>query len=194
MSEAIRIIQPGPLSIAALGLRARLEAVFPPAQFHHEWMPARVTPTVWSRLTRRLPMVAIGFNGFSPQAMGHPIGRSTWSVYLAARNEAGDMARLFGDRLAPGLFGLIEIAVGALQGHQVAGGGTVDVEAANHAFVDGFEGDMALATLDLSVTTVIDLRELLSGGDADAGLGDTADIEWNFAGPDGAAGTHTGEA
>lgn len=194
MTDVIRIVQPGPLSATARGLRARLEAVFPPAQFGHEWMPGRVTPAVWSRITRRAPLVAIGFTGFSPQAMGHADGRSSWTVYLATRNEAGDAARLFGDRLAPGLFGLIEVAVGALQGHQIADGGTVDVDSVAHAFVDGFDGDIALGVVEVTIPTVIDLRDLLAGGDADPGLGNTADIEWNFAGPDGAAGTHTGEA
>ncbi len=191
MSEdRLVIVQPGPLSLIALGIRTRLEQVFPARQFVHAWMPAHVDRDVWTHLTRRTPLVGIGFNGFDPQAASRGIGASTWSVYLVTRNEAGHHARLFGDKQAPGLFGVLEVGVAALHGHTIEDGGTIQVREAVNAFVEGFKDEgMALGTIDLHVPTVISMTDVIANGDAEPGLLNTRDITWSF---DNGAGEITG--
>lgn len=193
MTDRVTIIQPGPLSIIGAGIRARLEQVFPPALFVHAWMPARVDSATWSRLTRRLPLVGLGFNGFTPAAESYATGMSAWSLYLVTANEGGDEARLFGDRHAPGLFGLIEVASAALHGLNIQDGGSVRVGEATHAYVESVaDASLAIATIDLSVPTTISLGDVITGGDAEPGLARTQDVTWNFEAPGLMAGSHTG--
>lgn len=193
MSDRITIVQPGPLSITGWGIRAALEMVFPPVQFVHAWMPARVDSAAWSRLTRRLPLIGLGFNSFSPAAQSRAAGASDWTVYLVTANEAGDEARLFGDRHAPGLLALIEVASSLLHGMPLPGGGSVRAGEATHVFVDSIaDASLAIATLELSVTTTINLGDVIAGGDADPGLARAQDVTWNFEAPGLMAGSHTG--
>ncbi len=193
MSDRITIIQPGPLSIIGRGIRARLEQVFPPAQFAHVWIPGRIDSRGWARLTRRTPAIALGFGGFNPAAQSQSIGHSDWFVFLLTKNEAGDEQRLFGDRLAPGLFGLVEVAVASLHGHGIEDGGTVMLRSATHTFVEDLADDgLALATLELLVPTDIGLADVLAGGDAEPGTANTQDILWDFATAGTVAGSYTG--
>lgn len=193
MSDRLTITQPGPLSIIGRGIRARLEQVFPPALFTHVWMPARVDSARWSMLTRRPPVIGLGFNGFTPAAESYASGVSEWSLYLVTANEAGDEARLFGDRHAPGLFGLIEVAAAALHGLTIADGGSVRAGEATHAFVETVtDAALAIATIDLSVPTTISLGDVIAGGDAEPGLAETQDVVWEFSNPGTLAGSYTG--
>lgn len=193
MSDRITIVQPGPLSAVARGIRARLEQVFPPAQFAHLWMPSRPDSAAWSRLTRRPPVIALGFNEFTTAAESHATGASEWTLYLVTGNEAGDEARLFGDRHAPGLLGLIEVGVAALHGLNIVGSGSVRVGQATHAFVETLQdASLAIATIDLAAATTINLGDVIIGGDAEPGLGRTQDVTWNFEAPGVIAGSHTG--
>lgn len=192
--DRIGIIQPGPLSIMGRGIRARLEEVFPPRQFSHVWMPGRLNAASWRKLTQRMPAVAIGFNGFEPKGAARGVGGSEWSVYLLTRNEAGDEKRLFGDDLAPGLFGLLEVGVAALHGHSIDDGGTVSVRTAAHMFVEDLQDDgIALAALELYVPTVINLTDVLAGGDAEPGTLQTQEIRWGFTSADVMSGSQAGE-
>ncbi len=193
MTDRVTIIQPGPLSIIGAGIRARLEQVFSPRKFTHLWMPSRPDSSAWSRLTRRPPVIALGFNEFTPAAESYATGASEWTLYLVTGNEAGDEARLFGDQHAPGLFGLIEVAVAALHGLNIIDSGSVRVGQATHAFVETLQdATLAIATIDLSVPTTISLGDVITGGDAEPGLAETQDVTWNFEAPGLMAGSHTG--
>jgi hypothetical protein len=108
----------GPLHFMGEAIAARLKLVFPPNQFTHEYVPARLTLTEWRRLTRRTPFVGLGWTGITPD---HEAGRvfegtAHWIVLLVTKNAGGVAARYQGDRVGAGLFQLIRAASIALQG------------------------------------------------------------------------------
>lgn len=164
MSGALPGLDPtldGPLHRQAQVLRARLEAAFPPRLFAHDHVPARLTPTVWSQLTRRKPFVGLGFTAIRPDAnSGRILGsRAAWDVFLVASNPR-PAERLLGDRQGPGVAGMLQVAIYALHGLTIGGAGTgeasgtVEVTGADHSYFEGEADDQtALVRLSLSIPT-----------------------------------------
>lgn len=161
MPETFDPVLAGPLHRQYAQLRARLELVFPPDRFAHEMVPARLSPSIWTTLVRRKPFVGLGFTGVRA---GDQSGRALqsdaiWDLFLVASN-VRPAARLLGDAQGPGGFGMLTVAILALQGLTIAGAdpaeasGTVGITGASNSF---FEGDAdeqtVLIRVGLSIPT-----------------------------------------
>lgn len=135
-------------------LQAQLALVFPPAQFIQVILPPKLTAPAWRELTRRTPMIGIGWNSVTPLQPPSRIltGTTRWSVFLVVRNQAGPAPRFLGDALGPGLFDLVSAAAGVLHGHTIPGIGTAFVTGvSNTVGMDWDMEDLVLACLDLDV-------------------------------------------
>jgi hypothetical protein len=117
INSASQLATRGPLFAATQAIQARLAMAFPPDRFQHGMLPAVPTRDIWLKLVRRTPYVGLTWlaapldaaSGRAPQM------KSTWRVLLV--NSHTDVeARFFGDRIAPGQFGLVQVAIAALHG------------------------------------------------------------------------------
>lgn len=181
----VTIIRPGPIEQIARALRGRLELVFPPNKpFSHQWMPARVDRDAWRRLTERMPMVAIGFNEFQRvQTQSSLAVISYWTIFAATKNERGQEGLMFGDKLAPGLLSLMQVAAAAVHGFTMPGLGTIQVtKAANAMIEEETDPSLGIAAIDLEVKADLALAGLLSGPDVAGADLAMQQIVWNFDG------------
>lgn len=165
------LVTAGPLFGAHLALKARLEAFFPPSQFAHGVVPARLSPQGWQRLLHRTPFVGIGWGGLAPdKASGRWLrGDMQWTVFLAARSTHAPETRLLGSPQSPGIYGMVQVAAAALHGFTIKGEahpdsgavGTVAVGDVANLTVDGWE-DEATVMAGLSVTVGFGLADGVS--------------------------------
>lgn len=173
MPETFDPVLAGPLHRQYRQLRARLELVLPPDRFAHEMVPARLSPSIWTQLVRRKPFVGLGFTGLrTREQSGRALqGEAIWDLFLLASN-VRPAERLLGDAQGPGGFGMLTVAIHALQGFTIAGAdpaeasGTVAITGVANSF---FEGDAdeqtALIRVTLAVPTYfrapLDLQDFL---------------------------------
>lgn len=157
MSGTLTPVLPDPLSKVGQALMAQLAALFPPASFELRVVPAPLTAKVWTELTRRMPFVGLGWNGFEatgPTPTGGVQGMARYSVFLAVRNAKGPMERYYGDALGLGLFAMVSVAAAGLNQWKMPGVGSVIVTKVDHSSFDGADENMALAVLDIEVKGV----------------------------------------
>jgi hypothetical protein len=150
------LIDGGPVAAMHRDIKARLMRAFPPVQFTHRTMPARLTPEGWARLTERLPMVALGWLKLTPPE-GRAVrgrvwsGRSHWTIFLVCKNPEIE-AQLLGDALGVGMLGMLAVATAALHGHSIAGIGAAEIGERGQAYTDALaNAQVAQAALNLSV-------------------------------------------
>lgn len=132
----------GPLFDAAASLEARLLLAFPADQFMHHVVPARITKTLFDRLSSRSPFVARGFAGLQSHERN---GRryhcaASWMVFLGVKNGRPDLM-LAGDRFMPGQIGVTGAGVQMLHGYTEKGLGTWMVGAVENLFADDWMND-----------------------------------------------------
>lgn len=169
---------------ALAGINARLDLAFPASVFARPIVPPRLTGEVWRELTRRTPLVGVGWNAVEPQ---RPQSRSLnatskWTVFLVARNAGGPAQRFLGDALGPGLFDMVCAAAAVLNGTTIAGVGTAFVSGiTNTVGVDWDMENLVLACLDLDVGVSVPQAPELLGTATDGPL--TLGITWVL--PDG---------
>lgn len=146
----------GPLFQMQQAIAARLQLAFPPPRFHHDILPAAPTPSMWSDLARRTPLIALGFVGVRPALPNEARGfqaRAEWRVVPVIRNAAGARARLLGDLQGPGQLGLLQVAIAALHGMTIDGVGAVEVTDAANLYAEGYADEAAaLSGVTLGVT------------------------------------------
>ena len=174
------------------GLEQRLKLVFPLSQgFAYDFVPARVTPAEWKRLTRRAPWFGIGWSGLTPdiEQSDQFVATSTWFLALATKNPGGPRARLAGDALGPGLFNMVHLATVALQGFRLSDAvqgveGTIQIGAVATEIAEDFmDENLAVAQLMLTVRYEADAIPGL-----DTALGNTVGdytaqgLNWSFSG------------
>lgn len=135
-------------------LDARLRLAFPPAQFHHEVVPARLSKPVFETLIRRTPFVGVGFQGMAPSSPnGSRIWRGAvnWTVFLAIQNSKKP-GLLLGDAMGVGQLGVLGVALALLHGWTVRGLGTWAVGAASNMYAEDFiHDDIGLIALEASI-------------------------------------------
>lgn len=151
----------GPLLGAQAALAARLRAYFPTPRFVHAALPPRLTKANWSDLLRRTPFVGLGWEALRPDVASGRIlaARAQFLVVLVVRNLASHEARLMGDRVAPGLLGMVQVAAAALHGWTILGTpgraepvGDVRVEGVANLHADDWSDEAAaMAGLSISV-------------------------------------------
>ncbi|WP_145994555.1 hypothetical protein [Gluconobacter frateurii] len=122
------LIAGGSLAVAFGTIRKRLEELFDPAVYEHAVIPPRATLADWKELTRRMPMVGLGFMGCPPaQRVGANFrGDAQFYLVLLTRQQPG-LEAYFGDGTLPGILGLSAVAALGLHGMKVKGLGTCEV-------------------------------------------------------------------
>lgn len=110
----------GPLATLFRGLQARLKELFDPALYTHITVPPRASAKDWDNLTRRMPVVGLGWMGLSPSERcgGLFRGNARFALMLLTRQNFGESA-YFGDERLPGLLGLAAIPTLGLHGWTV---------------------------------------------------------------------------
>jgi hypothetical protein len=174
------VIKPGPLERVGLGIEEHLGRVFPANRFAFEWLPAKVTKSVWQKLMRRAPVIGLGFNRIGNVETSSGFGATTeWSVYLAVSNERSAKDRLVGDPLGIGLLPMMAVAGAVLNGRTLPDLGTISVREITHAFTEDFEDDsVAIGALELHVKLDMAPINVFAGVPATAMTADSYQIEW----------------
>jgi hypothetical protein len=173
---------PTVLHTTLAALQAQLALVFPANEFIQVVLPPKITPGAWKELTRRTPMIGLGWDAFAPESPSSRrlIGDTTWSIFLVVRNQAGPTPRFLGDALGPGLFDLVSAAAAVLHGHTIWGVGTAFVTAINNTIgMDWDMEDLVLACLSVKVgATLPTAADLVA--DTGAGILQEMGITWTF--------------
>jgi hypothetical protein len=178
VSLCASLTEDGPLFAVHAAIAARLAQAFPPGRFHHEILPAAVTPSMWADLARRTPLIALGFVGLRPERGGrHFEARAEWRVVPVLRNPAGARPRLLGDRQGPGQFGLLQVAIAALHGLQIPGWGTAEITEATNLYAEGYADEHA-ALSGITVSVRITLVPAPAAGALDEFLRQS--VRWAF--------------
>jgi hypothetical protein len=183
----------GPLALTGAALSDRLKLVFPPERFTHGFMPAKIDQAAWKQITRRMPFVGLGWTEVAAREDAGRLfdGTSHWTVFLVTRNSAGIAQRYFGDALGPGLFQMVQAAIGVLHGWTIEGSpdgdkgriGTVAVTRAGNLFAEGIDlDDSAIAGLDLVAKFTLPVPAAVHGDEPD--ILKTLGIDWQFNGGD----------
>lgn len=167
MSASLTPVSPDPLSAVATALLAQIGSLFPAASFEQRMMPAQLTLKNWTELSRRMPFVGLGWEGFTPTAPGTPGGASGtahYSLFLAVKNANGAGARYFGDGVGLGLFAMASVAIAGLHRWKMASSGTVLVQKVMHGALDGADESIAMTVLSLDVVgVVVDIGGTIAG-------------------------------
>lgn len=187
MGPEIIFIRPGPLEQIGDALVARLRCVFPENRFPIEWMPADIDATAFELLTRKMPMLAIGFDKIDRSQSGQELQvDSIWTILLVTQNKHSQRARLYGSESAPGLLTMLQAAAAALHRLAIPAAGTVMVETGQHLSVENWKDpNLAVATLTVRVRAEIAVASILTGDGVTGADLTTRSIEWGF-GPSGA--------
>lgn len=181
------LINSGPLLGAVEGITDRLRAFFPPSHFGFGIVSAGLTPAGWVRLVQRAPWIGLGWRGVQPDAANGRLfrGKAEFTVFCVVKNLHSPLARLVGDAQGPGLAGMVQVAMLALQGHELPGIGHIEVTGIANLQAEGWKDEAAeVAGLNITVNFALtDPREL----DDFLRLG----VEWEFEPPltDGPADT-----
>lgn len=179
-------LKPGPMDRFAAALEDRLKTVFPPTRFTMDWVPASPSQSQWLRLLRKPPFIGLGWTMIDPVHGGAQrqfIGDITFTVLLAVSNEAGPRNRLLGDKMAPGVMTLAQVAAVILHGHTFADLGTAHVTQIAHASLDGFEAEnLGMAQIMLKIPLRIGLADVLDGDDLTPDTLSELSIAWSFDG------------
>ncbi|MBR0559500.1 hypothetical protein [Neokomagataea anthophila] len=124
-----QLITGGPLSYALRALRSQLEALFNPETYTHSIIPPRASAREWEHLTKRMPMVAVGWMGMPTSAHTGGLfhGDMQFAVILMTRQNDPESA-YFGDGTLPGVLGLASIAALGLHGFDIPSVGSCRVE------------------------------------------------------------------
>ncbi|MBW6402080.1 hypothetical protein KPL78_29810 [Roseomonas sp. HJA6] len=179
------LIAAGPLLDCCNALQARLKAFFPPAQFTHQVVPAKLTPTVWASLTRVTPMIGLGWGGVRPKRDNAHIfaGDALWTVFLVTKNSNSPVARLLGDAMGAGQLGVAQIAAVALQGFMIAGIGTATVTDVGNVSAENLaEENTAITAINVEVPLSLSIA-----GDGDLTEFLRMHVQWQFPDAEGPA-------
>ena len=157
------LIAGGPIALMHRDLQQRLAEAFPPAQFTHRTMPARMTAEGWAKFTERPPVVGLGWVKMTPvagKAVRNHIwsGQAHWTIFLVTRNPKVE-ALLLGDALGAGLAGMLAVATCALHGRSIGGIGGAEVGEGGQTYSDGWARE-ELAQAALNVSVPFDLVDL----------------------------------
>jgi len=123
-----RIISGDVIAIAFRALRERLQSTFSPLRYTHVTIPAKASVGQWKDLTRKAPMVAIGWAAWRPDPDNGESFRGTLSfpVFLLVEHSTPD-ALYLGRGDMPGAFGMSALATAMLHGFRIRDVGTCRV-------------------------------------------------------------------
>ena len=173
---------PSVLHATLAALQARLALVFPPDLFDQRILPPKITQAVWKELTRRTPVVGIGWDGLVPDKppSRRLVGETAWSVFLVVRNAGGPSTQLVGDALGSGLFDLVNAGAAVLHGHSIPEIGPIFVTSADNVVSPDWDMEgLVVACLALRVGATLPTASDLVA-DTTEGILKTLSITWRF--------------
>ena len=144
-----------PISDMHLAIEPLLRPYFVAGKWQIDAVPHPLSLGEFQRLLGVAPWIGIAWREFKVDAnAGRQLkGAHSLMLTMAVKNASGRAARLFGDRLGPGLYPSLATAAGALHGRTIAGLGTLQVTRAGQAYADGF-GDLTVAIGVVELTCV----------------------------------------
>lgn len=173
------LITSGPMITALTALEERLKVFFPPSHFGFGHVPSQLTPQIWARLVQRTPWVGIGWSGVQPDAASGRLfkGKDQLTVFCVVKNERSPRARLLGDGQGPGILGMAQVAILALQGFEIRDVGHVEVTGATVMQVEGWKDEAAevvgiACTVNFALSDLRALEDFLRLG-----------VQWEFTPP-----------
>jgi hypothetical protein len=185
--SGLNIRSPGPIIQIGEAIARRLEVAFPPARFSHEFMPAKLDAAQWMKLLRRTPFVGLGFVDIEPlhESGSMFVGPVSRTVFLVSRNEGGPRQRFYGDKLAPGVLQMTQVAVAMLQGHTLLDGttklGTIGALRAVNAYAEDWKDDtIAAVQISLHVPITFGLADVVDGEATVAATLAGTTVQWSF--------------
>jgi hypothetical protein len=111
-------------------ITARLRLAFPEAKFAIMSLPSNPSKRDFEKLFERTPVLAICWTGVKtrPSTNARSLEAvSTWTVMAVVKNTAGAHARLRGDKIGPGIYGVTSVAASLLHGWTLTGHGSGSV-------------------------------------------------------------------
>ena len=155
------IISGGVTGSAFQAIQARLKTFFDVILFTHTVIPAKVSPATWDSITRRAPMVGLGWSHWAPNADNGATFKGTLSFPLIIMVDfTGPEDRYRGAQIgtgtySPGLFGLQEYAIAALHGFEIDDVGTCRVTHVSSTELAEWNKDgKATTVLDVTIPNV----------------------------------------
>lgn len=155
------IISGGVTGIAFRAIRARLRGCFSPQLFSHEVIPAKVSPAIWDNITRRAPMVGLGWSHWAPNPdngatfLGTLVFPLIIMVEFAKHEDRYLGAQIGSGTYMPGALGLQEYAIAALHGFEIDDVGTCRVTHVSSTELAEWNKDgKATTTLDVTIPNV----------------------------------------
>lgn len=184
------LIDGGPLALLLRAVHRRLEIAFRDWGTTVDYVPPRPTKADWSELSRRMPMVAVGWQSWSPSRDCGSLyqGDVQLPVFLMSRQSKRE-AQYFGDGTLPGILGMTALAVAVLHDWTIGKGsefiGTFKVaHAAAAPDVDAIGSDIAFAALLVSMPNVgFDDPKLIAGLNDFLRLGETWNVDGDVTNP-----------
>ncbi|EHH67566.1 hypothetical protein [Gluconobacter morbifer] len=170
------LISGGPLADLFGAIEKRLKELFDPKIYTHSIIPPRATARDWENITKRMPMVTLGWMACKPSSrIGDCFrGDAQFALILLTRQNAGRDA-YYGDGKLPGVMGLGAIAAFGLHGFNVRGIGSCRIEImAASGDQDWIPDGVASVQLQITVPEVsFDSPELMSQLDTLTSLSST---------------------
>lgn len=149
-----------PISASFTAIEARLRTVFLPAKWDFHLVPDPMTIAEFKAIVRKTPCLALGWRQLNPtdQKVGRRFqGALGLRLTVLVKNPNKGKPRFLGDKAGPGLFPAMTGAMMLLNGFSVPDLGTFSITAAAQAYAEGYDDhDIAIATLDIGSTVVID--------------------------------------
>lgn len=170
------LIAGGPLARLFMAIEGRLKELFDPVIYSHAVIPPRASARDWENLTRRMPMVGLGWMACRPSdRVGSCFrGDAQFALIILTRQNAGRDA-YFGDGTLPGVLGLAAVAGLGLHAFQVDGIGSCRVQQLAAAGDQDWIPD-GVASVQLQITVpdiAFDSPELLAQLDTLTSLSST---------------------
>jgi len=124
-----------PITLMAEAVEARLRLYFLPERWFFEIVPDPLTVDEFRSVTGNTPLLALSWRQFTPQAPAARgfKGQIGLRLTIVVKNSSRRASRFLGDARGPGLFPALCTAMTGLNGHTVAGLGTILVSAAAQA-------------------------------------------------------------
>ncbi|WP_336718531.1 hypothetical protein [Asaia bogorensis] len=155
------IISGGVTGAAFQAIRSRLKAFFDPRLFTHTVIPAKVSQATWDSITRRAPMVGLGWSHWAPNADNGATFQGTLSFPLILMVDFPEPeGRYVGGQIGsgtymPGALGLQEYAIAALHGFEIDDVGTCRVTHVSSTELAEWNKDgKATVVLDITIPNV----------------------------------------
>ncbi|WP_122050359.1 hypothetical protein [Asaia bogorensis] len=155
------IISGGVTGAAFQAIQAQLKAFFDPAWFSHAVIPAKVSQATWKDITRTKNLIGLGWSHWSPESDNAGTFRGTLSfplILMVSFDKPEQRylgAQIGSGAYLPGMMGLQEYAIAALQGFTIEDIGTCRVtQVSSTELADWNQDGKATVVLEITIPDV----------------------------------------